>query len=271
MKQLYYLRVLPQKFKSGNKVAVYIFADHLTDDMLKSISNSQSVRHTVFVFTGHKAEFRLRFFNKSQEVDLCSHSIIASFNLLRDINIINKGSHTFENKDDVFNIDVGDDHVFIEHKDFKSDKEISENELKQCFNHLRLNTKLKPRIIVSLNRELMIALDSQETLNKLTVNSNALNNLSNKYRFNGVVAFITLNEFDAYSRYFYTNNQSTFMMRNSCASLAYYLFSYYKMKTKYTLSHKDIGYEPFEIIANIFTFDRLPRSIWVGGKAYICE
>ena len=52
---------------------------------MQNIAKKIGYSETAFVMKSDKADFRVRFFTPVDEVDLCGHATIATYNLLRDL------------------------------------------------------------------------------------------------------------------------------------------------------------------------------------------
>ena len=70
----------------GNPAGVVPDARGLSDDQMKKIANEMKLSETAFVFPSTEAEYDydIRFFTPTQEVDLCGHATIATFQVLCD-------------------------------------------------------------------------------------------------------------------------------------------------------------------------------------------
>src|SRR3989339_165599 len=67
----------------GNPAGVVFDTDNLSDDQMIKISAELGFSESAFVQKSEKADFRLRFFTATQEVDLCGHATIATIHALR--------------------------------------------------------------------------------------------------------------------------------------------------------------------------------------------
>lgn len=65
--------------QGGNPAGVVIDSPVLTDEQMKQVSKELSVSETAFIFPSSVADFDLRFFSPTVEVDLCGHATIAAF------------------------------------------------------------------------------------------------------------------------------------------------------------------------------------------------
>lgn len=67
------------KIDGGNPAGVSLETPDLTDEQMIKISRELNVSETAFVFPSENADYKLRFFTPSIEVDLCGHATIATF------------------------------------------------------------------------------------------------------------------------------------------------------------------------------------------------
>lgn len=68
-----------ESLKGGNPAGVVLDSPDLTDEQMKHISKELAVSETAFVFPSKLADFKVRFFSPTVEVDLCGHATIATF------------------------------------------------------------------------------------------------------------------------------------------------------------------------------------------------
>lgn len=66
-------------FEGGNPAGVVLNSPKLTDKQMAYISKKLNVSETAFVFPSDIADYKIRFFSPSIEVDLCGHATIATF------------------------------------------------------------------------------------------------------------------------------------------------------------------------------------------------
>ena len=75
--------------KGGNPAGVITDADNLTDEQMLKISSKLGFSESAFVQNSENADFKIRFFSPTQEVDLCGHATIATFYSLMESGQIN--------------------------------------------------------------------------------------------------------------------------------------------------------------------------------------
>jgi PhzF family phenazine biosynthesis protein len=63
----------------GNPAGVVLDSPRLTDEQMMFISKKLKVSETAFVTPSSVADFKVRFFSPSSEVDLCGHETVATF------------------------------------------------------------------------------------------------------------------------------------------------------------------------------------------------
>ncbi|MDA3931390.1 MAG: PhzF family phenazine biosynthesis protein [Tenericutes bacterium] len=273
MKQLYRLRAFPKTIDGGNKAAVYIFADDLkTKDMLK-IANDIGYSETAFVLKSNKADFKVRFFTPKFEVDLCGHATIATFNLLRDLNIIQPGTYTQETKAGILSLNVTKEMVFMEQSKPVFDIVIPHEELIDCFKHLEFHPHLKPQILSTGLREIFLPLKNTSSLDKMKPNYKKIIEISRKYHVIGIHAFSLDETIDAYGRNFAPiigiNEESATGTSNG--ALGCYLYKHLVKKKEFLFRQGYQMNQPSEIITHIHAFADEIKAIWVGGNAYLIK
>ena len=68
-----------ESVSGGNPAGVVVHSPRLDDSQMKQISFELGVSETAFVFPSNVADFKVRFFSPTVEVDLCGHATIAAF------------------------------------------------------------------------------------------------------------------------------------------------------------------------------------------------
>lgn len=271
MNKLYKLTAFPKTSSGGNKAGVYLFADNLNDNEMQKIAYDLGYSETAFVMKSDLADFKVRFFTPLNEVDLCGHATIATFNLLRMLNIVDEGIFTQETKAGILKLKVKKNIVYMQQKPPVFFEFVDKLDLLNCFSNLKLNDDLLPQIVSTGIKEIFLPVKDITALNELTPNYEKIKNISNKYNVIGIHAFCLSEEVDAYSRNFAPivgiNEESATGTSNG--ALSCYLFKYLVKKRKYILRQ---GYSmglPSEIYSEIMYDNNTIEEIWVGGSANI--
>lgn len=273
MKNLYKLRAFPKTANGGNKAGVYLSADSLTDDMMQLIAKEVGFSETAFVLKSQEADFKIRFFTPVNEVDLCGHATIATFNLLRDLSIIKPGIYTQETKAGILKLEVNQKNVFMQQKQPIFSEIIEVNELDCCFSNLEVSDTLKPQVVSTGIREIFLPVSSMKVLNDLLPDFKAMILLAKKYNCIGIHAFVIGDDCDAYGRNFapVVGIDEESATGTSNGALACYIHKYHQEKEQYLLRQGYSMKQPSEIEVTLKTNNHLITEVWVGGSATIIE
>lgn len=77
--QIHLVKAFTQDKTQGNPAGVILDANGLTDEQMMGVSAELGFSESAFVQHSNKADFKIRFFTPTQEVDLCGHATIATF------------------------------------------------------------------------------------------------------------------------------------------------------------------------------------------------
>jgi PhzF family phenazine biosynthesis protein len=258
----------------GNEAGVVLDADSIKDKEMLKIAKEVGFSETAFVSKSNVADFKVRFFTPVNEVSLCGHATIATFNLLRDKGIINPGIYTQETKVGILKLDVKEDIVFMEQNSPVYGQVIEAIEFTNCFyNDDYINQELPIVILSTGMREIFLPINSVKKLNNLTPNFEEIIKLSNKYDVIGIHVFsVTKDEADAYGRNFAPivgiNEESATGTSNG--ALGCYLNKYVNpSKSEFILRQGYSMNKPSEIITKLQIQNRMIDTVWVGGTAKI--
>ena len=87
-----FVNAFTERSKGGNPAGVIVDADNLTDSQMMDISSKLGFSESAFVQKSKNADFKVRFFSPTQEVDLCGHATIAIFHTLIELCKIDFGT-----------------------------------------------------------------------------------------------------------------------------------------------------------------------------------
>jgi PhzF family phenazine biosynthesis protein len=208
------------------------------------------------------------------EVDLCGHATIATFNLLKQKEIIKEGFYKQETKAGVLELAVKPNAVFMEQPapifgEILEPKDISSAFLNKGYIHPNLPIQICSTGI----REIFLPVKDVETLNSLEMDREEMIELSIKHNVIGLHAFALSEDCDAYGRNFapYLGIDEESATGTSNGALSCYLNKYVSSKYKFILRQ---GYSmnlPSEIIGKLETEKDVIKKVWVGGTAKIIE
>ena len=259
----------------GNPAGVVLDADSLSEDQMLRISKEVGYSETAFVMKSTKADFKVRFFTPVDEVDLCGHATVATFNLLRDIGLITIGNYTQETKAGILKLMVYDKYVYMEQNTPTYYEIIENKEIEECFNsQFKDYISDTPIQIVSTGiKDILLPVKDLKILFDLQPNLDLIDSISRKYDVVGNHAFCldTLHGCEAHARNFaprYGIDEES-ATGTSNGALACYLMKYFKNKFDGNFVFEQ-GYSmnrPSKIMAKVNSIDDKIVEVYVGGSA----
>ncbi|MGB5823587.1 MAG: PhzF family phenazine biosynthesis protein [Proteocatella sp.] len=97
----------------GNPAGVVFDADELNESQMLEIAAKVGFSETAFISKSNKADYRVRFFTPTSEVDLCGHATIGAFYAMFAKNMINAGKYTQETLAGVLEIEIKEDGLVL--------------------------------------------------------------------------------------------------------------------------------------------------------------
>lgn len=77
----YKINAFAKTNEGGNPAGIVLNADVLSENDMKKIAGILGLSETAFVIKSDVADYRVRFFTPSEEVDLCGHATIGTFSI----------------------------------------------------------------------------------------------------------------------------------------------------------------------------------------------
>lgn len=189
----------------GNPAAV-TFSMDLSETEMKMIANEMNLSETAFIGSSDKADYKLRWFTPTVEVDLCGHATIASIHYLNELGKINNRPFiTFETRSGILKCPVNNDEYLMqipktELKEFNG----PEGEIVNALGFSYSYKKEYPFIILG-NGYIYIYVKELEALKTMKPDFRKMKELSVKHNIQSFDVF-TLETFDkenfAHSRFF---------------------------------------------------------------------
>jgi PhzF family phenazine biosynthesis protein len=271
MNQLYKLSAFPKTHKGGNKAGVYLFADELSESEMQDIAKEVGFSETAFVSKSLKADFKVRFFSPSEEVDLCGHATIATFSLLRDLKYVGVGTYTQETKVGVLSIKVEKNNVYMQQKKPYFGETIHKNDIKTCFKKIDFDQRFTPQIVSTGLKEIFVCVKDLNVLNSLKPNLNTIEKLLIQTDTVGMHVFCLDHEVDAYGRNFIPifGIEEESATGTSNGALSCYLYQHHHKKNNFTLRQGYAMNQPSEIKTSLTIRNQEIVDVWVGGTATI--
>lgn len=185
---------------SGNPAGV-LFGEGLVSSEMQDIAKEMNLSETAFLTNSDKANFRLRWFTPTTEVELCGHATIASLHFLYENNLIQNGSSiTFETLSGILKCKMENGKYFMQvpiynSKDYNGNSKAIINSLGLELNDINENYPLT----ILNNGYLYIPIQSLNALSKVNPNYKELLEISDNGKlFTAAVPF-TIEKIDAES------------------------------------------------------------------------
>lgn len=198
--QVYTVNSFTKSKDGGNPAGVVFNSDKLTENEMKTIAKEVGFSETAFVQKSSKADFRVRFFTPTEEVDLCGHATIAVFATLADKKIINSGLYIQETKAGILSVEVKEDNQILmdqntpEFYNIIHKNEIADSlglELESFEEHLPIE------VVSTALKDIFIPVKTKHDLYNLEPNMALISEISKKYESTGYHVF-TLDVEDGY-------------------------------------------------------------------------
>lgn len=279
LNSLYRVTAFTDDINGGNLAGIVMDADSLTDKQMLIIAKEVGYSETAFVMKSDKADFRVRFFTPVDEVDLCGHATVATFNLLRDLGIITIGDYTQETKAGILKLQVYHNYVFMEQKTPKYYEFIHKEEIETCFESQVKDyiSDLPIQIVSTGIKDILLPVKDLQVLLGLHPNLDLIEAISRKYDVVGIHAFCldAIHSGDAHARNFaprfgIAEESAT---GTSNGALACYLMKYLKNEFNglFTIEQGYSMARPSKIIAKIKCDIDEVVEVYVGGSAVKIE
>lgn len=267
----------------GNPAGIVMDADQLSEKEMKKIAGILGYSETAFVLKSDIADFKVRFFTPSEEVDLCGHATIGTFIALLSMNIIKPGKYIQETKAGKLNIEVKNDSTVMMNQTTPQFYEIID--IKEIADSLNtsvenISNNIPIQVVSTGLRDIMIPIKSIDALNGIKPDYDKVSRISKKYSVIGYHMFTldSLFHSNAYCRnlaplYNIPEESAT---GTSNGALACYLYKYGILSSDQCNNLIfEQGYPmnlPSEIHVSLAIAANEIEEVKVGGKALnLCE
>ena len=178
----------------GNQAGVALPETTLSDALMQQIAAEFKHSETAFVQKEADGTVTLRYFTPAGEVELCGHATIASFALLRSLDLLQDGLHTAHTKAGDLTIDVSGDTVWMDMAPPVLLRELPEAEWPALYEAYGLTVADRPegfvpKIVSTGLADIMMPVRDHETLLRAVQNAPVVTDLSKFYDVTGVHMF----------------------------------------------------------------------------------
>ncbi|OEH94236.1 PhzF family phenazine biosynthesis protein [Bacillus solimangrovi] len=184
--------------EGGNPAGVVLKSDFLTEEKMQMIAKKIGFSETAFIQTSQHADYKIRYFTQTNEVNLCGHATIASFHLLLSKKMIKEATYTIETGAGILKVHIANSKIYLSQTLPKYFDIIDKEEIVRSL-HIHSNDldKQLPIQIVSTGlRDIIIPIKKKSILNTIHPDFNLIKQISKKYNVDGYHLF-TLDSNDA--------------------------------------------------------------------------
>jgi PhzF family phenazine biosynthesis protein len=276
--KVYKINAFAKTAIGGNPAGVVVNADELSENDMKKIAGIVGLSETAFVMKSDVADFRVRFFTPTEEVDLCGHATIGTFSTLLKNGYIKCGNYTQETKAGVLNFAVREDASIMMNQANPSFYEmIEKTEIADSLNIsvTDINEALPVQIVSTGLKDIIIPIRNMNVLRGIKPDFSMISQISKKYNVIGyhLYARESLNNSSVHCRNFaprYGIPEES-ATGTSNGALACYLLKYNQITPECA---KNVSFEqgdsmnrPSEIMISISVENDEIHEVRVGGKA----
>ncbi|MFV0516224.1 MAG: PhzF family phenazine biosynthesis protein [Aminipila sp.] len=181
----------------GNPAGVVLIdegAEFPSEEIMVKTAAELRYSETAFIRTMGEKEFNIRYFTPAAEVDLCGHATIGAFGAMLEWGKVRDNeSYTINTLAGKLTIEITDGFIFMEMGQPKVigtiDSDEGKSELASVMGINLEDLIFDPDLVSTGLPDIMLAVNSEEVLNKISPDFKALSNLSEKYNVVGVHAF----------------------------------------------------------------------------------
>ncbi len=180
--------------EGGNPAGVVFDADELSVVHMKRIAAALKLSETAFVMKSNVADFEVRFFTPTDEVDLCGHATIGAFAVMLDQKRIQPGLYSQQTRAGLLSVEVRSDGLIMMNQttpDFA--ESVDKNMIADSLNIPLdvLSEDLPVQIVSTGLRDIIVPVRSLEELNAIRPDFAKVTKISREFRAVGYHIFTT--------------------------------------------------------------------------------
>lgn len=189
--QVFTVNAFTKNKAGGNPAGVVVAGDGLSVEDMQYIATQMGLSETAFLQSSASADYKIRYFTPAAEVDLCGHATIASFALLVQKNIINKGSFTIETKAGILPVRVEGEKVFLTQNNPEFSQQLDKKDIALSLNisETDIMDDLPIEIVSTGLKDILISVKNNEVLQSLQPDFNTIEEISVKHQVVGYHVF----------------------------------------------------------------------------------
>ena len=185
-----------EKAFSGNQAGVVLVDRPLSDEMMQAIAAEFKHSETAFIHLLELIEdtVKIRYFTPTGEVELCGHATVASFALLRKLELIGDGDILADTKAGLLNVTVNGEHIWMDMAEPRLVKTLDAGETEALYRAYSLDPEdgiagFMPQVVSTGLSDIIMPVRDRRTLLRAVQNEAAVSELSKKLDCVGVHMF----------------------------------------------------------------------------------
>lgn len=250
----------------GNLAAIIIEEEDISRKAKQNIARIIGVSETVFIKLEENTAITMEYYTPNREIGLCGHGTIGGLIALEEIGVRN-------DKNYIVNTKTGNIEMFKENQIYFMKQKNPEvfpgpkmEEIIRALNTKKIDKNLPIEIVSTGVKDIIVPIDSKESLKNIKINSTYMEMLSEKYDVVGVHVF-SKNNHEIYCRNFapFYGIEEECATGTSNGALSAYLNRYYKEKS-FEFKQGFFMNNPCLIYGKVVN-----KQIYIGGKGAIAE
>ena len=275
--KIYRVNAFTEVPHGGNPAGVVLKADLLNENKMLEIAKEVGYSETAFVSDSNSADFNIRYFTPSDEVDLCGHATIATFTVLFKENIITQGTYTIETKAGILPVQVKEDGTILMTQLTPTHYETVDIKSIATSLGLSVSDLVEPAQVFSTGlKDIMVHVKTKDSLKSIQPDFDMITQISKTYEATGYHVFTLESDYTARCRNFaplYAINEES-ATGTASGAVSGYILHHKLVDIKEGLNHLiyEQGLEmnkPSKIHGYITVKDQVVTEVVIGGKGKI--
>lgn len=179
----------------GNPAGVVLLEkEPYNEEQCQKVAAILGCSETAFVRWEKKGSFQIRYFTPVCEVELCGHATIATFSLLRELNMVEPGIQLLETGTDHLTVEVGLREIWMDMAKPQLISQLETKDAEDIYEAFHLTStdyadSLPVQIVSTGLNDIMLPVKNHESIMKAVQDEQRISELSQKYHVCGVHMF----------------------------------------------------------------------------------
>lgn len=273
-------RAFCRNSQGGNPAGVVILDTPLSPFHMQTLATLLNFSETIFLLKKGELCYQAAYYTPTSAIDFCGHASIAAFGVIHQKGALNANACTLETQAGTCSISVDNSFIYLSQPLPQFGHYIAEEEIAPALGidsaHITA-THLKPQIVSTGLRDIIIPVTNQKTLFDIFPNHSLITHLSERYDAIGMHVFVLDSSDSSVTahcrnfapRYGIPEESAT---GSSNGALACYLFKHSVVSKETMLFHQgDILSSPSDIYISLMTLSKEIQKVECGGEVVIDE